>query len=98
MAKSKTANAIVHSVYMGDGIRLYYEKTDLSVYRGEEASLVRDLYMIAKKTMKLYAMRKWSDVVDYVTKREPTWPPHSLFCDCRKCVRAHSNYKKVMKG
>lgn len=29
------------------------------------------------------------------------WPPHNLFCTCRKCVKSHSGYvrelKKVMR-
>lgn len=97
MAKKK-ANAIVHSVYMGDGVRLYYEKTDITVYKGEEATVVRDLFTIAGNVIQLYFIRKWATIVDNITQREPSWPPHNLFCECRKCHRAHLNYKKAMKG
>lgn len=97
MARKK-ANAIVHSVYFGDGVRLYYEKTEQTVYRGEEAIIIRDLYIIVKNIIRIFIIRKWADVVDWATQREPSWPPHSLFCDCRKCIKAHVNYKKVIKG
>ena len=94
----KKANAIVHSVYMGDGVRLYYEKIDLSLYKGEEASFMRDLADIIWKVMKLWAVRKWAHVVDTITQREPEWPPHNLLCGCRKCNKMYSNYTKSLKG
>lgn len=98
MAKKKKANAIVHSVNLGGGVKLYYEKTDATVYRGEEATIIRDIMTIVWNITKLYMARRWADIKDEIVRNEPQWPPHNLFCECNKCIKKHAGYAKGLKG
>lgn len=101
MSKSKPANAIVHAVYMGHGIRVYYEKTNITTYKGKEASVVADLAAIVWISCRTGLLKKWDTLLDAILQRNPRWPRHHILCyelnDCRKCKPKQSFWAKALR-
>lgn len=98
MAGKKQCNAIVHSVYMGDGFRAYYEKPDIITFYGVRMSLTEAAVRAFLEVGKMKLRERRTAVLAGIFGQEPVWPPHNLLCDCPECTVRHAHYDKGLRS